>query len=56
VGVRGFDLLPLAVRLNYPVLILTAGKEFNEKVKTDGISYVETPAQKLGFYEPGPEF
>jgi DNA-binding NtrC family response regulator len=25
-------------------------KEFNEKLKTDGISYVETPSQKLGFY------
>jgi DNA-binding NarL/FixJ family response regulator len=25
-------------------------KEFHEKLKTDGISYVETPSQKLGFY------
>ena len=25
-------------------------KEFNEKLKTDGKSYVETPSQKLGFY------
>jgi DNA-binding NarL/FixJ family response regulator len=25
-------------------------KEFNEKLKTDGVSYVETPSQKLGFY------
>ena len=25
-------------------------KEFNEKLKTDGASYVETPSQKLGFY------
>jgi DNA-binding NarL/FixJ family response regulator len=25
-------------------------KEFNEKLKTDGTSYVETPSQKLGFY------
>ncbi len=25
-------------------------KEFNEKLKTDGASYVETPGQKLGFY------
>jgi CheY-like chemotaxis protein len=119
-GVRGFDLLTLAVRLNYPVVMLTAHalspealkkaieqgaraylpkeeigrivpfledvlahepisgwrrlferlgdffnqhfgpdwqqadelfwKDFNEKLKTDGISYVETPGQKLGFY------
>ena len=119
-GVRGFDLLTLAVRLNYPVVMLTAHalspetlkkaieqgaraylpkekigeivpfledvlahepisgwrrlferlgdffsrrfgpdwqksdepfwKEFNEKLKTDGTSYVETPGQKLGFY------
>jgi CheY-like chemotaxis protein len=119
-GVRGFDLLDLAVRLNYPVVMLTAHalspetlkkaiergaraylpkdkiggivpfledvlahepisgwrrlferlgdyfsrrfgpdwqksdepfwKEFNEKLKTDGTSYVETPSQKLGFY------
>lgn len=25
-------------------------KEFSEKLKTDGSSYVETPTQKLGFY------
>ena len=25
-------------------------KEFTEKLKTDGTSYVETPTQKLGFY------
>jgi len=119
-GVRGFDLLTLAVRLHYPVVMLTAHalspetlkkaieqgaraylpkekiggivpfledvlaqepitgwrrlferlgdyfsrrfgpdwqqadepfwKEFNEKLKTDGISFVETPGQKLGFY------
>ncbi len=119
-GVRGFDLLALAVRLNYPVVMLTAHafspetlkkaieqgaraylpkdkigeivpfledvlahepiggwrrlferlgdyftrrfgpdwqqedepfwKDFNEKLKTDGTSYVETPSQKLGFY------
>ena len=119
-GVRGFDLLTLAVRLNHPVVMLTAHalspetlkkaieqgaraylpkeeivrivpfledvlahdpisgwrrpfellgeyfsryfgpdwqetdklfwKDFNEKLKTDGISYVETPGQKLGFY------
>ena len=119
-GVRGFDLLTLAVRLNYSVVMLTAHalspetlkkaikegaraylpkdklgeivpfledvltrepisgwrrlferlgdyfsrhfgpdwqqadepfwKDFSEKLKTDGISYVETPSQKLGFY------
>lgn len=119
-GVRGFELLALAVRLNYPVVMLTAHalspealkkaielgaraylpkekigeivlfledvlvhepiagwrrlfdrlgdffsrrfgpdwqqqdqdfwKGFNEKLKTDGASYVETPSQKLGFY------
>jgi hypothetical protein len=25
-------------------------KDFTEKLKTDGSSYVETPTQKLGFY------
>jgi CheY-like chemotaxis protein len=119
-GVRGFELLALAVRHNYPVVMLTAHslfpetlkkaielgaraylpkekigeivpfledvlahepiagwrrlfdrlgdffnrrfgpgwqqqdpdfwEEFNEKLKTDGTSFVETPSQKLGFY------
>ena len=93
-GVRGFDLLSLAIKRNFPVAMLTAHalspealkrsiemgaraylpkeklgdffnirfgpdwqkpeskfwKDFNDKLETDGTSYVNTPSQKLGLY------